>query len=405
HLQPYPNLSYKDIPAELAWEMNLPLVRGYKFIWLDILGCGGNAIKHLWGVCGVRTNERFRISDKDIYLQSYRNILCHDKVAIWLKARNFGGEWENVKLYYLITHKVPAFCVVRDPISILKAFVNHLNGDLGVITRKVNLTFAYEDIILDIIYLYGKPTPSFKWLENYTGFDNTLNQRIRKLSTKDSIVDINYIPFESISPSNAYQTFCSLVLQLGFDEPKNRKPFESKINGHDRHYLFPFSLFLHPQDIENLYQDSKENHQRNEDSLKSEESIEVIVALDHHTQFCNQEFKNITAWILEDRDYQLNYRVSIYLKAKDFPLDLELLQAAKTYLLGYMETLEKKELEEKKKLFKEKDILEYFKANKEVREKYQVFFNEDYQHIREVRPDLVESWKYYQEFLKICKEG
>ncbi|CAM2802215.1 hypothetical protein [Helicobacter burdigaliensis] len=37
---PYPSLinpkiaDYKNIPAELAWEMNLPLPTNYKFIWL-----------------------------------------------------------------------------------------------------------------------------------------------------------------------------------------------------------------------------------------------------------------------------------------------------------------------------------------------------------------------------------
>ncbi|WP_134044679.1 DUF2972 domain-containing protein [Helicobacter pullorum] len=31
-------------------------------------------------------------------------------------------------------------------------------------------------------------------------------------------------------------------------------------------------------------------------------------------------------------------------------------------------------------------------------------FDEDLEHIKRYRPDIVESWKYYQEFLKICEE-
>ncbi|ELW3279790.1 DUF2972 domain-containing protein, partial [Campylobacter jejuni] len=59
---------------------------------------------------------------------------------------------------------------------------------------------------------------------------------------------------------------------------------------------------------------------------------------------------------------------------------------------------------EKAKFFDEEDILEYFKKNKDLAFKLKNILDEDYDHIKQYRPDIVASWKYYQEFEKMCQE-
>ncbi len=59
---------------------------------------------------------------------------------------------------------------------------------------------------------------------------------------------------------------------------------------------------------------------------------------------------------------------------------------------------------EKAKLFKEKDVLNYLKENKELRVKLKNILDKELVHIKQHRPDIVASWKYYQEFEKMCKE-
>ncbi|EAK7266408.1 DUF2972 domain-containing protein, partial [Campylobacter jejuni] len=59
---------------------------------------------------------------------------------------------------------------------------------------------------------------------------------------------------------------------------------------------------------------------------------------------------------------------------------------------------------EELKLFKEKDVLNYLKENKELRVKLKNILDKELVHIKQHRPDIVASWKYYQEFEQMCKE-
>lgn len=58
---------------------------------------------------------------------------------------------------------------------------------------------------------------------------------------------------------------------------------------------------------------------------------------------------------------------------------------------------------EKQKLINEEQILAYLKENPSLCEKYKKMFDEELEHIKENRPDIVASWKYYAKFEKICK--
>ena len=53
---------------------------------------------------------------------------------------------------------------------------------------------------------------------------------------------------------------------------------------------------------------------------------------------------------------------------------------------------------------KEEQILIYLKENKILRKKLKQILDEELAHIKIHRPDIVASWKYYNEFEKICEE-
>ncbi|EAH6971378.1 DUF2972 domain-containing protein, partial [Campylobacter jejuni] len=50
------------------------------------------------------------------------------------------------------------------------------------------------------------------------------------------------------------------------------------------------------------------------------------------------------------------------------------------------------------------DVLNYLKENKELRVKLKNILDKELVHIKQHRPDIVASWKYYQEFEQMCKE-
>ncbi|EOH9832616.1 capsular biosynthesis protein, partial [Campylobacter jejuni] len=47
-------INYKNIPAELAWEMNLPLPDGYKFVLIGGHGTGEKAFQEMLSRCNVK---------------------------------------------------------------------------------------------------------------------------------------------------------------------------------------------------------------------------------------------------------------------------------------------------------------------------------------------------------------
>ncbi|WP_415858997.1 DUF2972 domain-containing protein [Campylobacter molothri] len=79
------------------------------------------------------------------------------------------------------------------------------------------------------------------------------------------------------------------------------------------------------------------------------------------------------------------------------------------YIKSYIEVLflaieKQKQIEDGKRII-EKDILNYFKENKELAKKFKrILDTEHLPYIKQHRPDIVASWKYYQEFEKMCEE-
>ncbi|EAL3768807.1 DUF2972 domain-containing protein, partial [Campylobacter jejuni] len=51
----------------------------------------------------------------------------------------------------------------------------------------------------------------------------------------------------------------------------------------------------------------------------------------------------------------------------------------------------------------ENDVLNYIKKDKELMREVKKIFDQEYETIKQHRPDIVASWKYYQEFEKMCE--
>ncbi|ENA9378178.1 DUF2972 domain-containing protein, partial [Campylobacter jejuni] len=76
----------------------------------------------------------------------------------------------------------------------------------------------------------------------------------------------------------------------------------------------------------------------------------------------------------------------------------------KSYIKEFVNKLKIKIDLKKEHLINEKEILLFFKENKSVAKNIEKNIKEELDHIKQHRPDIVASWKYYQEFEKMCKE-
>ncbi|HEC1885149.1 TPA: DUF2972 domain-containing protein, partial [Campylobacter jejuni] len=97
-------------------------------------------------------------------------------------------------------------------------------------------------------------------------------------------------------------------------------------------------------------------------------------------------------------DKPLKYEnLGIFIKPKEFEhlkQDIKLFGATKKYLNNFIKALEERIELEKTKLFKEEDVLNYLKENKELRIKLKNILDKELIHIKQNRPDIVASWKY-----------
>ncbi|EDP4789865.1 DUF2972 domain-containing protein, partial [Campylobacter jejuni] len=53
---------------------------------------------------------------------------------------------------------------------------------------------------------------------------------------------------------------------------------------------------------------------------------------------------------------------------------------------------------------KEKDVIDYFIKNKSLIHTFFNIFENDLNHLKQTHPHIIDSWKYYQEFEKMCKD-
>ncbi len=76
----------------------------------------------------------------------------------------------------------------------------------------------------------------------------------------------------------------------------------------------------------------------------------------------------------------------------------ELYTQTKSYLQELIQELISQNEREKLKKFSEKDVLEFMEKNPKIRQKFKSILDEHLSLIKQEHPDIIESWKYYQEF-------
>ncbi|MCH5323001.1 MAG: DUF2972 domain-containing protein [Helicobacter sp.] len=82
-----------------------------------------------------------------------------------------------------------------------------------------------------------------------------------------------------------------------------------------------------------------------------------------------------------------------------------LYEATKEYIKGYIEALKAEVKRNKANLYSEEELLEYLKIDSNLRKEIKELCDTELTYIKENHPDFIASWKYYQEFERMCEEG
>ncbi|EFK9891627.1 DUF2972 domain-containing protein [Campylobacter coli] len=393
-------INYKNIPAELAWEMNLPLPDNYEFVFLSGGLSGHAAMMSFFNVCGIGYLYHHMDLMKNRYIDYYHFSRIENLYSIITYGQySLTQGMNNIGKYLTLINKIPILFLVRDPISRLKTGVNHpiLNPKS---MKEICLNNDYSDVFKNKMYVgdigknfYYSEKPSMKYLPRWINEDTMYQTSLCLLFSNR---DITYIDMEEIKPAKAFDTMCDLANKFGFKKPTDKKFFEGVMNG-DLAGFIPINLFI---DKKNLIYNNKVIY-------KDNDSIHLQITSTNLIEFYKQskEYINFTK---EFFDKPLKYEnLGIFLKPQEFERlkqDSKLFDVVKRYLNNFIEALEERIDLEKAKLFKEKDVLNYLKENKELRVKLKNILDKELVHIKQHRPDIVASWKYYQEFEQMCKE-
>ncbi|MGJ0112872.1 hypothetical protein ACP0SH_01175 [Campylobacter molothri] len=120
-------INYKTIPAELAWEMNLPLPLKYKFIIISHHHTGTYALRvFLQHTCNTLISGHFIWSENVIqkYIYAYNDLLDFKDDQNVVLLKDYHREFFE-KYISLIQKDVKALILTRDPIEILRSILNY----------------------------------------------------------------------------------------------------------------------------------------------------------------------------------------------------------------------------------------------------------------------------------------
>ncbi|EAK2603143.1 DUF2972 domain-containing protein, partial [Campylobacter lari] len=223
-------INYKSIPAELAWQMNLPLPDKYKFVYLAF-GLSGHAALNLFLQKSLPVVSYLHSKD---YIYSFSEDAC-----FFIYIHHVNDMERAVRFLYKIYNQSVLF-LVRDPIERLKHAINHgwyayewqkAYDEYDIETNNIETILdrvQYIDID-DINYLLK----NLNYWINIACFD--FSNILKCVKT-----DIYYVDMSEILPNVAFDTMKKLSNVFNFEPPKEEnKQYYEEIKSSKFRYILP----------------------------------------------------------------------------------------------------------------------------------------------------------------------
>ncbi|HGK7352928.1 TPA: DUF2972 domain-containing protein, partial [Campylobacter jejuni] len=241
-------INYKNIPAELAWEMNLPLPDNYKFVFLSAGVSGHAAMVKFLEDCNCRLFSKYSHRGNNIF-----GVYCDQYAFLNKKGFNILTFFEygivdyklKSKFIGLFNSKKRVLFLVRDPIERLKSRINHIAPNKFAI-YDFNLNSNVKEIV-NVKKYYSKnginDFPDINILENLLTFNFFCYKLLIDFFRKSHIF---YIDMEEIKPTKAFDTMCVLADKFGFKRPVDKINFNHIVFDDTIGY---FPMRLHVEDM------------------------------------------------------------------------------------------------------------------------------------------------------------
>ncbi|EOH7267780.1 DUF2972 domain-containing protein [Campylobacter jejuni] len=370
-------INYHNIPAELAWDMNLPLPDGYKFVFMHDPGSGHLAMERFLYECNINLiSYYFRQTTKEMYHVIYEQSKTKNALAL------YGNFWIKGNYFFDTLSLKPTLYLTRDPLSRMKAYINHAYPKNDRFIHNISLEDNPLKVLDCVCYANGLDIISIQLCKKYIFEDHEKLFWVQKhFIHLLNRCNVSYIDMEEINLKNAFNTMKKLAKKFNFSQPdiKNLIVFQTRMTG-----IFDFIL---PKTL---------------DIPIGNKKIQIIITTKNRTV---GNFIDITNKIFDKK--LKNKNIALYITQKHFnklSKNHKIFNQCQEYLSLFLIELEKKVENEQSKKINEMNILEYLKQDCESRIELKKILDKELIHIKQHRPDIVASWKYYQEFEKMCKE-
>lgn len=420
---PYLNPSlvdYSQINPNLAWDLNLPVPpKKYDFLYFTN-GVSASAVTSLFlKKCDVNIiGSDFRC--KEYYKAFFKKTDKTKNVigigGMIIRCRHYDDAYDlrknNIQhLLSMFPKNLPFFYIARDPISRIRCVLNHVYDMEESFVRKFNLSFPYEQIIPKQTYWGNKDDtrPSFglllndpfffcgnkKWFIDFWHIVLDTDSIFKNF--KDNIGPVCCVEFNDLKPTKIIETFEKIATFFNLTMPENKEMFKNRI-WNEMYNFLPTTLYTHPEDLRKT--------EASEESLDKEGGFNIIITLPSHLKEEEKSLMDISNEIEENlmRD---ETRILMLIKENDLKNLKEntpLYQRTIQFLKGYVDAIQNEIERRKSVVFKEEDVLEFFKNNKEQRLFIKNILDSELNYIKQNHPDYIARWKYYLAFEKLCAD-
>ncbi|MCR6577709.1 DUF2972 domain-containing protein [Campylobacter insulaenigrae] len=369
-----------------------PLNDDYKFIAL-MYGLSGHwALETFLSYCGI---DGFKLFEDNYCF--YKNFKTFNKKDYYLEIVLYSRKKPTYKsINRILDENKPLLILTRDPISRLKTNINHggripenyFDGD-GL--KNFHL---YDKNIKDNLdrirykdkngHIKSKNPDLFSlyFLIDDMGFNYFSNTNLLKNKS------VFYIDTKELSEENAFSTIKKLSKQFNFNEPNEniKHKFEQKV-WNEFIYFLPYRLVI-------------------------KDKILLIISDENRVFLDGEEYDQIRSNLIDikvnliNNQHKLFKKISINIQKQDWKNiknDEKLINELKQYLEEFLIILDEKVNERKCNQIKEDDVLDFFKEYKDVRNKLKNILDYELQHIKQTRPDIIDSWNYYKKFEALFK--
>ena len=393
------DIDYTKICADYAWKFNLPLPPCYDLILISGSNHGHNAILDFFEKCGAKRGQDHLPKDLKVIYTNFYEFLMNTKNANDFKILPFvqydyldytKSEFQRYCDFFM--HKTPILVQVRDPFIKL-LIVNNCWQKPNAIWE-FGLNDNLPEILDRMFYMFdGNLENAFEYLITLPSFRQS--SAIKGLGC---IENIDFVDTDKeLMPNNAYETMKKLAKKYKLKEPQDRRFFEG-IMEEDVFGLLPLTLQISLEDA-CIYLDKAKSHHF-DDKYK----VDILITLYQWQR--NTNFVDISneiwgsSWLYKGSDIRL------YVKKDEYEcyFDETMKEAAIKYFQYFkQEFMKRVELENAKK-FTIEDILSYLQKDKALSEKLKKLLDQELDVIKQMRPDIVKSWVYYQRFEKFMAE-